>query len=111
MREVPVRVAFGSDTLIDLEYVHACPRNVFVGKSTKHHPWGVASADSHDETTADGNGLAGFGGNYGGSFSGDCVRVGKHFNSHWSTPYFGKRPYLTDVMPETIGLSHGLHGL
>src|SRR2546430_13051603 len=28
----------------------SCPRNVFVSKSTKHHPRRVASADSHDRS-------------------------------------------------------------
>jgi hypothetical protein len=78
MSEVSVRVALGSNTFIDLEYVHACPRDVFSGKRTKHHPWCVASADSHDETAASRNGMARLRGDHRGRFPGDGIRVRKH---------------------------------
>src|SRR5215467_9543458 len=84
MCEVPVRVALGSNTFIDLEYVHACPQHVFFGKSTKHHPWRVASTDGHDETATGRNGMASFLGDHCGRFPGDCICVRKHFNSHFS---------------------------
>src|SRR5262249_4879213 len=61
------------------------PRNVFFGKSTKHHPWCVTSAHSHDETAAGGDGVARLRGDHCGSFPGYCIRVGKHFNSHFSS--------------------------
>src|SRR2546430_9397171 len=64
----------------------ACPRNVFVSKSTKHHPRRVASADSHDETAAGGNGLARLRGDQRRSFPCDCISVGEHFNSHGPSP-------------------------
>src|SRR5262245_17012463 len=79
-------MALGSDAFIDLEYVHACPWDVLFGKSTKHHPWHVPSADSHDETAAGGNGLARLRGDHRGGFLSYCIRVGKDFNSHGSSP-------------------------
>src|SRR5262245_10024610 len=80
-------MALGSNTLIDLEYMHVFPRNVFFGKGTKHHPGRVAPADSHDETAARGDGVTRLRGDHRGRFLSDCVRVRKHFNSHWSSPY------------------------
>src|SRR5262245_20088726 len=79
-------MALGSDAFIDLEYVHACPWDVLFGKSTKHHPWRVPSADSHDETAAGGDGLARLRGDHCGGFLSYCIRVGKDFNSHGSSP-------------------------
>jgi hypothetical protein len=71
MRQVSVFVTLRSNTLIDLKYMHACPWNVFSGKSTKHHPRRVTSANSHNETAACGNGVSGLRGDHCGSFPGD----------------------------------------
>src|SRR5262245_1092549 len=89
MREVSVRVARRSNALIDLKYVHVCPGNVFIRKSTKHHPWCVTSADSHDETAACGDSVARLRGDHRGRFLSDCVRIRKHFSSHFFSPYVG----------------------
>src|SRR5262245_4260714 len=80
--EVSVGVAFRCDTLIDLKYVHAFPRNLFVGESTKHHPWRVTSADRHDETAAFDDGLSRLRGDQRRSFPCHHVSVLKHFDSH-----------------------------
>jgi hypothetical protein len=83
MRQVPVGMTIRSDTFIDLEYVHAWPRNGFVGKSTKHHPWRVPSTDSHDEAAAGSNRPARLGRDQRRRLPGNCIGVGKHFNSHF----------------------------
>src|SRR5215467_11908106 len=87
MCEVSVRVAVGSNTLIDLEHVYACPWNVFFSEGSKHQPWRVPSADSNDETVAGGHGVARLRRDHRCSFPGDCIRVDKDFSSHASPPY------------------------
>src|SRR5215468_11802581 len=103
MNEVSVRVTLGSNAFINLEYVHACPRDVFFGKRAKHHPWCVASADSHDETAAGRNGMASFLGDHCGRFPGDCICVRKHFNSHFSL-----LTYVSSIRPQVNTESHPL---
>ena len=86
MREVSIRVSRGRNTLIHLEYVNVCPRHVFIHERTQHHPWRMAAADSHDETAAGGNGLRAPPRRSTRQLSWHRIRVGKHFNSHGSSP-------------------------
>jgi hypothetical protein len=57
VREIPVRMTWGSNPLVDLNHMNRGPRHIRARERTQHHPWCVAAADRHDETTARGDGF------------------------------------------------------
>ena len=56
-----------SRALIDLKDLHTSPGDVFLGQSAQHDPWGMASADCHDESPPSGDRGPGILGNDRGS--------------------------------------------
>jgi hypothetical protein len=49
MREIPIAVAWGRNTLVHLDDMNPIPGHVFVGKRTQHHPRRMPPAESSGE--------------------------------------------------------------
>src|SRR5437588_12468847 len=56
VREIPVRITVGSDTLIDLEYVHGRPRHLCGSQGAQHQPRCLATAYGHNKAAVRGDG-------------------------------------------------------
>ena len=86
MREIPIAVAWGRDTLVHLDDMNAIPGHIFVGKRTQHQPRRMAAAESSGELPALGSGFPSFCCNDTSRLAGGSIGVSKDFDLHDGLP-------------------------
>src|SRR5215470_5972806 len=107
VREVSVGVSCGSDSLVHLHEMHCFPGDSFMGQSTKHEPWCMAAAQSHDESATRCDCFSRLGSDKDGSRLGGRFCIGMYFKFHCNILSSSHGNYL----PVNVGItpSSGWH--
>src|SRR5437867_2478768 len=82
VREVSIRVSIRGDTLVDLTYMHARPRDIFCRQRPQHDPRSVTATDSHDKAATSSDRRTSMRGDCRRSRSRDRIGIIKHFELH-----------------------------
>ena len=85
MGEITVRVSCRGRALVDLDQMHALPRNLLADQETQHDPRSVTAANRRDEPAAHGNGRPGLCRDQRGRLSGDRIGIDQYFDVHGYT--------------------------
>jgi len=80
--EVSVGISGRRHPFVHLDDVHTGPWHLFIGQRMQHLPWGVPSAEGHDEAAAHGHARARLRGGEGGTLARDRVRISERFDPH-----------------------------
>src|ERR1700720_1972220 len=103
MSEIPVGIAFGCDSFVHLDDLHALPRHIFLREIAKHDPRGFAPTHGHDKSAASRNRISRFFSDELRSYECYGVGIGIDLDFHQAASFATANAFLSPGLPQPPG--------